>query len=99
MSVTALDDNPIVGKSYLMRCTVTVARGVISSVRITWAVNDVIIKEYNATGNDNSQYVDTYDITELQLSDNNAVYYCKATINAHVYAQDYVTIGNLILGK
>ena len=97
--MTTLDNNPIVGKSYPMRCTVTVARGVISSARITWAVNGTIIKEYNTMGNDNSQYVDTYNITELQLSDNNAVYYCKATINGHVYAEDYVTIGNLTLGK
>ena len=50
-------------------------------------------------GNVNPPYVDVYDIAELQMSDNNAVYYCKATISEHVYAEDNVTIGNLTLGK
>ena len=99
VSVTALDNNPIVGKSFPMRCTVSVARGVTSSVDITWERNGTIIKEISTMGNVNPPYVDVYDIAELQMSDNNAVYYCKATIGEHVYAEDNVTIGNLTLGK
>ena len=93
MSVTDLDTNPAVGKSFSMKCTVTVAKGIIiGSVNITWIFNDTIIREnkYNLT--DSTEYVSWYNITKLQPRDNNTVYYCKAAIDISV-----ITIDNILL--
>ena len=40
MSVTAVDDNPTVGKSFSVECNLTVAKSIAGSVDIIWRVND-----------------------------------------------------------
>ena len=103
VSVTALDANPAVGKSFPMKCTVTVVKGIIiGSVNITWIFNGTEIEEnkYNLT--DSTEYVSWYNITELQPKDNNTVYYCNATINTTLMEVDAIgniTIDNISLGK
>ena len=103
VSVTALDDNPAVGKPFPMKCTVTVAKGItIHSVNITWILNDIEISKnkYNLT--DSAEYVSWNNITELQLKHNNTVYYCNATINTKLMEVDGfgdIKIGSISLGK
>ena len=102
VSVTALRDNPTVGKSFPLECNVTVAKGIKSSVDIIWTVNGIVERNYtvdHTVWDTKSQYVDVYNIVELQLSDNNTVYYCKAVINAHTYAESNVTIDSVAFGK
>ena len=85
VSVTGLDDNAIVGESFSMECNVTIAKNIIGSVDIIWTVNGTVKKRVNdSDGGINSEYVlhrDVYNITALQLSDDNTVYYCEAMVN------------------
>ena len=103
VSVTALDAYPAVGKSFSMKCTVTVAKGIIiGNVNITWISNDTVIveNEYNLT--DSTEYVSWYNIIQLQSRHNNTVYYCNATINTTLMEVDgtgNITIVNISLGK
>lgn len=103
VNLSAMDDNPIVGKAFPMECNVTVARGIISSVDIIWTVNGTVKARANNTmRNMSSQHVlHKYEITELQLSDDNAMYYCSAVINAYTNMEgsDSITISNLTLSK
>ena len=102
VSVTALDANPAVGKSFPMMCTVTVAKGIIiGSVNITWIFNGTEFggNKYNLTNS--AEYVSWYNITKLQPRDNNTVYYCKATINTalmEVDGNDSIKIDSISLG-
>ena len=101
VSVTALNDNPIVGKSFSLECNVTVVKGVTSNVDIIWTVNDTVNKAVNNTGLDMSlKYKDEYQIPVLQY--NGTVYYCKAVINGlylDVESNDTITIDNIKIGK
>ena len=102
VSVTALDANPAVGKSFPMKCTVTVAKGIIiGSVNITWIFNGKEIREnkYNLTDSA-AEYFSWHNIT-LQPKHNNTVYYCKATINTalmEVDGNDSIKIDSISLG-
>ena len=100
VTVTALDDNPVIGKSFVMECNVVVARG-ISNVDIMWIVNNTEKRNHPVNYTEwgmSLHYVDVYTITELQLSDNNMVYYCKAVVNADTYGISSTTINNVIIG-
>ena len=98
VSVTALDDNPTVGESFSMECNVTIAKSIIGSVDIIWTVNDTIKRRVNdSVGDMNSEYVlhrDVYNITLLQLSDDNTVYVCEAMVNKSIFLKgnDDITI-------
>ena len=100
----SLGSKPVIGKSFSMECRVIVAKGVIGNVDIIWTVNGTVKRRSTDTlGNINLQHMlhrDTLNITELQLSDNNTVYYCKAVINAHTHMEGNdsitLTIGKLI---
>ena len=101
VTVTALDDNPVIGKSFVMECNVVVARG-ISNVDIMWIINNTVKRNHSVNYTDwdmNLHYADVYTITELQLSDNNTVYYCKVVVNANTYGISSTTINNVIIGK
>ena len=101
VTVTALNDNPAIGKSFKMECNVVVARG-ISNVDIMWIVKDTEKRNHTVNYTEwdmNPHYVGIYTITELQLSDNNTVYYCKAVVNANTYGISSTTINNVIIGK
>ena len=102
VSVTALDEIPVVGKSFSMECNVTVAKGIIGSVDIMWIINGTVTRRVKDTIEDiSSEYTlhrDVYNIAQLQLSDNNTVYYCMAVTSAskHVEGNDSIT---LTIGK
>ena len=104
MTLTTLDDNPVVGESFSMECNVIVAKDINGGVDIVWTVNGSVKRRLNdSVGDMNSEYVlhrDVYNIPTLQLSDNNAVYYCEAIINTNTLlsGNDSITI-SLIFGK
>ena len=101
VTMTASDNNPVIGKSFKMKCNVVVARG-ISNVDIMWIVKNTVKRNQSvnyAERGTNLRYVDVYTITELQLSDNNTVYYCKAVVNANTNGISSTTINNVIIGK
>ena len=78
-----------------------VARGT-SNVDIMWIVNDTVKKNHSVNNTEqdtNLHYVDVYNITELKLSDNNTVCYCKAVINADTYGISSIIINNVTIGK
>ena len=98
VSVTALDDNPIVDKSFSMECNITIAKSIIGCVDIIWTVNGTIKRRVNDTvGDANSEYVlhgDVYKIERLKLSDDNTVYFCEAVVNNSILliGNDSITI-------
>ena len=104
VTLTALDDNAVIGESFSMECNVIVAKDINGGVDIVWTVNGSVKRRLNdSVGDMNSEYVlhrDVYNIPTLQLSDNNAVYYCEAIINTNTLlsGNDSITI-SLIFGK
>ena len=90
--MTALDDNPTLGESFSMECNVIIAKSIIGIVDIIWTVNGTIKRRVDdSVGDTDSEYVlhrDVYNITALQLSDDNTVYYCEAVVNKSVPLQD-----------
>ena len=98
VGVTALDDNPTLGESFSMECNVITAKSIIGNVDIIWTVNGTIKRRVDdSVGDTNSEYVlhrDVYNITALQLSDDNTVYYCEAVVNKSVplKGNDSITI-------
>ena len=81
VSMTALD-NLTIGESFLMECNVTVAKGIIGSLDIIWKANGTAMRRVkNILGGISSEFGDVYSIPILQLSDNNTVYHCEASVN------------------
>ena len=83
-----------------MECNVTVAKGIVSSVNITWRVNGTTIIVNNALEDKNSEnvlYRVNYTTPSLQLNDNNTKYYCTVVIN-NISVNDSFIIGNITLG-
>ena len=77
--------NPAVGELLSVNCTVSIVSDIIGSVEITWAINGTA---QNRSSNytvdmtsDSIIYSDVLDIPELQMTHNNTVYSCEATIN------------------
>ena len=82
MSVTAIGEKPVIGKSFSMECNVTVAKGIIGSVAIRWITNDTVKSTKTYTLGDINLFSENLTISELKLSDNNTVYYCEAIITS-----------------
>ena len=80
--MTARGEKPVIGKSFSMECNVTVAKGIIGSVTIRWTANDTVKSIMNHTLGDINLFSENLNISELKLSDNNTVYYCKAMITS-----------------
>ena len=107
VNVRVLDDKPIIGESLSLECNVTVARGVTSSVNITWMVNGTNVTEAEITDNTDSKLPDNrtqyrvyYNITQLELSDDNTRYSCEAVINnTQKKNSKSVTVNNVTLSK
>ena len=76
------NSKPIVGKSFQMQCNVNVTEGIIGSVDIIWKTNGTTKQRMNNTTRDmNSVHTDIFNISIVQLSDNNTVYHCEAVVN------------------
>ena len=112
VTVRVLDDEPIIGAPLSLECNVTVGRGVTSSVNITWMVNGTdemnnTKRRVNSQHQDvykmkltdaTTQYRGVYNITQLELTDNNTQYYCKAVIS-NVEDIGSIIVNNIRLGK
>ena len=82
MSVTAIGEKPVIGKSFSMECNVNVSKGIIGSVDIIWTTNNTVKSTKNYTLGDVNLFSENLTISELKLSDNNTVYYCEAVITS-----------------
>ena len=76
-----------VGDSLTLNCTVTIVRGIFSSVNIIWTNGiDVVRRTENLsvayTVNDFAIYTDLYKISSLTLLDNGRNYECTVLINS-----------------
>ena len=102
VSVNALDEIPVVGKSFSMECNVTVAKGIIGSVDIMWIINGTVTRRVKDTieyiSSEYTLHRDVYNIAQLQLSDNNTVYYCMAVTSTHKHVEGNDSI-TLTIGK
>ena len=77
--------DPAVGESLSVNCKVSIVSDINGSVEITWAINGTA---QNRSSNytvdmisDPIIYSDVFHISELQMTHNNTVYSCEATIN------------------
>ena len=82
----AVVGNETVGSSLSLQCNVIVVKGIDSSVDIVWMrdgtevlrENDLMRYPFNET---RLLYTSHYNITLLQMSDNDTMYSCQAVIN------------------
>ena len=88
VTVTHYTMDPAVGKSLSVNCIVSVLRGIIGSVNITWSINGTAQNRSNNytvdMTSDSIIYSDVLDIPELQMTHNNTVYSCEATVNTSI---------------
>ena len=97
VNVTTLNDQTV-GQSLTLQCEVTAVRGITSRVDIVWSSNDIVLKRINGTiatiMNDSLVYKDSYNISQLSISDDGRVIQCEVVINASppVMATDNITL-------
>ena len=77
------------GQSLTLYCNGTTARGITSDVDIVWRRDDTIVKNVThvtpTTTMDNLLvYEDLYTISQLNISDNNAVYECRMVVRTYL---------------
>ena len=74
------------GQSLILDCEVTTVRGITSRVDIVWSSNDRELermKDVSSTPMDNSLvYTDSYNISQLNTTDESRVIECTVMINA-----------------
>ena len=75
-----------VGDPLPLSCTVTAARGISSSVSITWTTGGIELRRVDDITadivNDFAIYTDLFEISSLSAIDNGKVYQCTVMINA-----------------
>ena len=85
VSVTALN-NQIVGQSLTLQCEVTTVRGITSRVDIVWSSGGMELQRMDnvssTTMNNLLVYTDSYNISQLNTSDEDRVVHCEVIINA-----------------
>ena len=99
-SVTVTVPNPqTVGQSLTLECKVTAVRGITSRVDIIWSSDGRELERMNGVNvsstTDNSMvYRDTYNISQLNTTDDGREYQCEVVINTSppVIANDSVTL-------
>ena len=86
------------GQSLTLQCEVTTVRGITSRVDIVWSSNGIVLRRINstiATTVDNSLvYTDSYNISQLNTTDDGRVIQCEVVINASppIMATDNITL-------
>lgn len=78
--------NQTIGNPLLLKCEVITVSGINSSVDIVWIKDDIKIKRMNNVpgypiNNTIILYTSFYNITPLQMIDDNTTYHCQAVIN------------------
>ena len=87
-----------VGQSLVLKCSVIAVRGITSRVDVVWSSNGLDLKtvEVNASSitSNSVEYTTYYTIVQLNETDNDRVYQCKAVINASplVMADENITL-------
>ena len=75
-----------VGQSLSLECNITTVRHITNRVDIIWSKNNIELKQTEGVGvsyidNSRAVYVNTYNIFQVNTSDDNDVYHCKIIIN------------------
>ena len=97
VSVTA-PNTQTVGQSLTLQCEVTTVRGITSRVDIVWSSDGTELnrtENITATTMDNSLvYTDSYNISQLNTTDDGRVIQCKVVINTSpsVMASDNIPL-------
>jgi len=99
-SVTIVVPNAqTVGQSLTLECSVTTVRGITSIVDIIWSSNGTELERMEGVNvssiTENSVvYIDTYNISQLNTTDDGREYQCEVVINTSppVMANDSVTL-------
>ena len=96
VNVTA-PETQIVGQSLTLQCEVTTVRGITSRVDILWSSNGTQIQRINnvslTTMNNSLVYTDSYNISQLNTTDDDKVIQCEVVINASPsVANDSITL-------
>ena len=98
MTVTA-PNTQTVGNSLTLTCNVTAVRGITSSVDIIWSsdgreVDGMEGVSVSSTTDNSVVYTDTYNISQLNTTDDGREYQCEVVINSIslVMAIDSVTL-------
>ena len=97
VSVTA-PNTQTVDQSLILQCEVTTVRGINSRVDIVWSSDGTVLRRINdttASTMDNSLvYTDSYNISQLNTTDDGRVIQCEVVINASpsVMASDSITL-------
>ena len=91
-------NNQTVGQSLTLQCEVTTVRGITSRVDIVWRSGGTVLRRINsitATEMDDSLvFIDTYNVSQLNTTDEGRVIQCKA-VNQTL--QSVLATGNLTL--
>ena len=98
VTVTA-PNTQIVGQSLTLECSVTTVRGIISRVDIIWSSDGTQLERMegvnvSSTTDNSVVYTDTYNISQLNTTDDGREYRCEVVINTSppVMANDSVTL-------
>ena len=98
VTVTA-PNTQIVGQSLTLECSVTTVRGIISRVDIIWSSDGAELERMegvnvSSTTDNSVVYTDTYDISQLNTTDDGREYWCEVVINTSppAMANDSVTL-------
>ena len=100
VSVTGLSNNPTVGESFSLECSIAVTKGIIGNVDVIWTANGTVMKRTNNVvghlvgSQDMMLHSDEYNISKLQPSHNNTIYSCEAIIktNTPLNGSDSITL-------
>ena len=94
-----IPNTQIVGQSLTLQCEVTTVRGITSRVDVIWRRNNITVHTTYVTvtattRNNLIVYRDSYTISRLNKSDDNAMYECVVVIEVYppVIAADTVTL-------
>ena len=86
-------------QSLTLECSITTVRGITSRVDILWSSNGEELKRTEGTNVSNIQenaaiYKDSYDISQLNTTDDGRIYLCKMFVNVSplVMANDSITL-------
>ena len=102
---TVVIGNETVGSSITLKCNATVVKGINSSVDIIWIKDDTeVLREndtvgYPVNGRKLLLYTSYYNITLLQMSDNDTVYNCQAVINTNPLKKNSMNYTLNVIGE
>ena len=89
----------MVGQSLTLECSVTTVRGITSRVDIIWSSDGTELERMegvsvSSTTDNSVVYTDTYNISQLNTTDDGREYQCEVVINTSppVIANDSVTL-------